>query len=194
MSNLRIPPAEISGVSGRLAARMSRKKFGEVPDLLGVVWHNRKVMRTIFATPRSTERWDLVDEDLKVYAHIVVTALIGCEFCLDLAYYKAHVEGLDEVKAREALRWRESDVFTPLERDVMAYAEAMTLTPPKVTDELSDRLLDELGPAAMVELGAFVAICNTFRMNVAWGAESMGLSSVCDVPFSEMDVPAAGGS
>jgi hypothetical protein len=37
-------------------------------------------------------------------------------------------------------RWRESDVFTPLERDVMEYAEAMSLTPPTVTDEMSARL------------------------------------------------------
>ena len=26
-------------------------------------------------------------------------------------------------------RWRESDVFTPLERDVLEYAEAMSVTP-----------------------------------------------------------------
>ena len=49
----------------------------------------------------------------------------------------AHNEGLDEAKAREVPRWRESDVFTPLERDVMEYAEAMSQTPPTVTDELS---------------------------------------------------------
>ena len=39
----------------------------------------------------------------------------------------------------------------------MGYAEAMTNTPPTVTDELSARLLDRLGPAAMVELTAFIA-------------------------------------
>lgn len=46
-------------------------------------------------------------------------------------------------------RRRESDVFTPLERDVLEYAEAMTDTPPTVTDELSAGLLDRLGPAAL---------------------------------------------
>ena len=55
-------------------------------------------------------------------------------------------------KASEVPRWRESDVFTPLERDVMEYAEAMTQTPPRVTDELSARLLDQLGAPALVEL------------------------------------------
>lgn len=35
-------------------------------------------------------------------------------------------------------------VFTPLERDVPEYAEAMTNTPPTVTDELYATLLDRL--------------------------------------------------
>ena len=37
-------------------------------------------------------------------------------------------------------RWREADVFTPAERDVLELAEAMSATPPTVTDELVDRL------------------------------------------------------
>ena len=53
-------------------------------------------------------------------------------------------------------RWRESDVFTPLERDVLEYAEAMTNTPPIVTDDLSASLLERLGPAALVELTVFI--------------------------------------
>jgi len=52
--------------------------------------------------------------------------------------------------------WRESDVFTPLERDVLKYAEAMTHTPPTVTDELSARLLAALGAPALVELTAYI--------------------------------------
>ena len=41
----------------------------------------------------------------------------------------AHNEGLDVDKAREVPRWRESDVFTPLEREVLEYAEAMSQHP-----------------------------------------------------------------
>ena len=79
---------------------------------------------------------------------MAVATLVGCSFCLDLGYFKAHNEGLDVAKAREVPRWRESDVFTPLERDVMAYAEAMTQTPPTVTDEMSARLLERLARRA----------------------------------------------
>jgi alkylhydroperoxidase family enzyme len=73
-------------------------------------------------------------------------------------------------------------VFTPLERDVMAYAEAMTHTPPTVTDELSARLLDALGPAALVELTTYIALANFMtRGNVAFGIESQEFSATCDL-------------
>jgi hypothetical protein len=55
--------------------------------------------------------------------------LVGCSFCLDFGDFQAHNQGLDVNKAREVPRWRESDVFTSLERDVMEYAEAMTPDP-----------------------------------------------------------------
>ena len=42
-------------------------------------------------------------------------------------------------------RWRESEVFTDLERDVMEYAEAMSATPVAVTDWMVEKLLDQLG-------------------------------------------------
>ena len=58
----------------------------------------------------------------------------------------------------------------------------MTQTPPTVTDELSARLLTALGPAALVELTAFVALANFMaRSNVAMGIESQEFSAACDL-------------
>jgi alkylhydroperoxidase family enzyme len=85
-------------------------------------------------------------------------------------------------KAREVPRWRASGVFTPLERDVMAYAEAMSQTPPTVTDELSALLLDQIGAPALVELTTFIALANVYtRTNVAFGVKSQGFSAACDL-------------
>jgi alkylhydroperoxidase family enzyme len=82
-------------------------------------------------------------------------------------------------------RWRESEVFTPVEREVMEYAEAMTNTPPTVTDELYASLLDRLGPAAMVELTAFIAFSNmATRNNTAHGISSQGFSDTCEIPLA----------
>ena len=93
-------------------------------------------------------------------------------------------------KAREVPRWRESGAFTPLERDVLEYAEAMTETPPAVTDEMSGRLLDQLGAPALVELTAFIAAANmASRANVALGIEAQGFSAACGLP--PLTTPAA---
>ena len=92
----------------------------------------------------------------------------------------------DEAKASEVPRWRESRVFTPLERDVLEYAEAMTETPPRVTDELFAPLLDQLGAPAMVELTAVVGFANmTTRGNTAMGIESQGFSKACKLPLAQ---------
>ena len=149
------PKAEITGLYGYLMKRFSRKMFGDVPEPAEVMWHNRAVLTSSMGFGRKAQKWDQLDPNLKSFAHMAVASLVGCSWCLDLNYFQAHNEGLDEAKASEVPRWRESTVFTPLERDVMEYAEAMTETPPRVTDELFARLLEQLGAPAMVELTAW---------------------------------------
>jgi alkylhydroperoxidase family enzyme len=178
----RIPPAQVNGVYGALVKWMARKTLGEVPESIGVAWHNRKVLNFSFQLGRKSKKWDQCDAQLKTFAHMAVASLVGCRLCLDLGYFEAYNEGLDVTKAREVPRWRESTVFTPLERDVLEYAEAMSQTPITVTDELSARLLDALGPGALVELTAYIALANLYtRTNVALGVESQGLSATCDL-------------
>ena len=181
-SNTRIPNAELTGIYGAMVKRMSRKMLGDVAEPVEVAWHNRKVLNFSFSIGRKAQKWDQCDENLKSFAHMAVASLVGCSFCLDLGYFQAHNKGLDVTKAREVPRWRESDVFTPLERDVMEYAEAMTQTPPTVTDELSAGLLEALGPAALVELTMFTALANLYtRSNTAIGIESQEFSAACDL-------------
>lgn len=179
-SSTRIPKAELTGVYGAMVKRMSRKMLGDVAEPVQVAWHNRKVLNFSFSVGRKSQKWDQCDENLKSFAHMAVSSLVGCSFCLDLGYFMAHNEGLDVARAREVPRWRQSEVFTPLERDAMEYAEAMTQTTPTVTDELSARLLAALGPAAMVELTAYIALANfVTRFNSACGIESQGFAASC---------------
>ncbi|MGY1661753.1 carboxymuconolactone decarboxylase family protein [Geodermatophilus sp. SYSU D00705] len=181
-SGTRIPKAELTGVHGAVVRRVSRRVFGSMPEPVEVAWHNREVLGFSFAVGRKAQRWHRCDASLKSFAHMAVASLVGCSFCLDLGYFQAGNEGLDLTKAREVPRWRESEVFTPLEREVMEYAEAMTRTPPTVTDELSARLLDQLGAPALVELTAYIALANLYtRTNTAFGIESQGFAASCDL-------------
>ena len=182
-STTRVPAVEITGLYGTVVKTFSKKMFGKVPQSLGVLWNNPPVLKSSLSLGQKSSRWHACDEDLKSYAHMAVASLIGCTWCLDLGYFQAHNEGLDLTKAREIPRWRESDVFNPLERDVLEYAEAMSLTPPTVTDALSARLLDQLGASALVELTSWVALANLYaRTNYALGIESEGFSASCGLP------------
>ena len=159
------------------------KQIGAVPEPVEVMWHSPKVAHASLEFGSKVGEWDAADEDLKSFAHMAVAAQVGCGWCLDIAYFQADNHNLDMAKASQVPRWRESEVFTPLERDVLEYAEAMTNTPPTVSDELSARLLRRLGPAALVELTAFIAFSNlATRSNTALGIESQGFSAACEVP------------
>ena len=137
------------------------------------------------------QKWNACDMALKSFAHMAVAAQIGCSWCLDFAYFQAFNEHLDMGKARQVPRWRDSGVFTALERAVMGYAEAMTQTPPTVTDEMVAQLLGQLGAPAVVELTAFIALANmTSRGNVALGIQSEGYAQSCDL--KPLATPAVG--
>ncbi len=132
---------------------------------------------------RKVDSWNRLDPNLASFASMAAAGAIGCSFCLDLHYSMTHSRGLDEAKAREVPRWRQSTVFTPMERRVMEYAEAMSQTPPAVTDEMSAALLDELGAPALVELTARIGMMNmTARGNVALGIRSQEFSASCGLP------------
>lgn len=159
------------------------KQIGAVPEPVEVMWHNPKVAHASLEFGSKVGEWDAADEDLKSFAHMAVAAQVGCGWCLDIAYFQADNHNLDMTKASQVPRWRESEMFTPLERDVLEYAEAMTNTPPTVSEELSARLLRRLGPAALVELTAFIAFSNlATRSNTALGIESQGFSAACEIP------------
>jgi alkylhydroperoxidase family enzyme len=83
--------------------------------------------------------------------------------------------GATEDKVRAVPTWRESGLFSPLERDALEYAERMTITGEKVTDELWARLRGQLTEAQLVELTAAVALENfRSKFNVPLGVEGQG--------------------
>jgi len=181
-SKFRVPRAEITGLYGRLLTAYAKRVYGEVPDNAYVMWHNRKVLKAVFAGETKAAKCDALDPNLKSYALMASAAAIGCSWCLDFGYFLAHNEGLDTEKVRQVPRWREADVFTELERDVMEYAEAMTATPPTADEWMVQKLTDQIGVPAVVELTYMVALENErSRFNAAMGLATQGYSDRCEL-------------
>ncbi|WP_329203321.1 carboxymuconolactone decarboxylase family protein [Streptomyces sp. NBC_01435] len=188
---LRLPKAELPA---ELKENMI-KQLGIVPENVEVLWHSPRVTQDNLEFGAKVGAWDAVDPGLKSFAHMAVASQVGCSWCLDVGYFQAQNENLDLAKASQVPRWRETDVFTALERDVMGYAEAMTNTPPTVTDEQYAALLERLGLPAMVELTAFIAYVNlATRANVANGVTSQGFSDACEIPLANRPTTSRAGS
>ncbi len=91
--------------------------------------------------------------------------------------------GADEDKIREVPGWRESRRFSETERAALEYAEAMTITGQRVSDELFARLRSLFDEAQIVELTAAVALENfRSKFNVPLGIESQGFCLLPKAP------------
>ncbi len=83
--------------------------------------------------------------------------------------------GASEEKVQAVPRWRDSALFSPMERDALEYAETMTITGERVSDALHARLRGHFTEAQIVELTAAVALENfRSKFNPALGIEAQG--------------------
>ena len=167
----------------RLAEWYSRRSWGVVADPLAAMGHNPRVLLTNARFETSLARWKRLDPTIKALAVMASAASIGCSWCVDFGYWVSTNDGVDPVKLRDVPRWRDSDVYTDLERQVMAYAEAATATPLEVTDAMVAELRRHLDDAELVELTMMVAVENVrSRFNSALGLTSQGFTDRCEIP------------
>jgi len=179
----RVPLTEPTGLVGKALNFYAKRKYGQVLDNLLAMAHNRKVLLTDARFELSLARWKKLDPQLKALAVMAVSTQIECSWCLDFGYYEAHSHGLDTEKVAAVPNWRNSDVFTDTERRVIEYSQAMTATPPEVTDEMTEALRKDLGDDGLVELTMMAAVENLrSRFNSALGLASQGFSETCRVP------------
>jgi alkylhydroperoxidase family enzyme len=170
-------------LSYRIAEWYFRRKFGEVLDPVRAMGHNKRVMRAYGRLEQQAGRWQRLDPRLSDLADMATVAEIGCSWCMDFGYWVMHSHGISPEKIEAVPHWRESELFDPLERLVLEYAEAMTETPPTVDDNLVDKLRDHLDDAQLVELTMIVCLENVrSRFTSACGLAAQGFKDRCEVP------------
>jgi AhpD family alkylhydroperoxidase len=190
----RIPLDPPRTVIYRLTEWYSRRRFGAVADPVAAMGHQPRVLITNARHEMSLDRWHRLDPTLKDLAEMAAAVTIGCSWCVDFGYWISTSRGTDPAKLRAVPDWRTSDVFTDLERMVMAYAEAASRTPTAVTDEMVADLRQHLDDAALVELTMMIAVENQrSRFNSALGLTSQGFSDRCELPAPRLvDVSSSG--
>jgi AhpD family alkylhydroperoxidase len=120
-----------------------------------------------------------------VLAGLKAVTCTHCEFCIDLGSQDARRSGLSDEQLLALPRYRESGLFTYLEKLVLDYAIGMSRTPVKVSDALFVELREHFDEAQLVELTSAIALENMRgRFNLALGVGAAGFSEdmVCAVP------------
>ncbi|MEU7041126.1 carboxymuconolactone decarboxylase family protein [Streptomyces varsoviensis] len=180
MARISLTPRRTLGY--RAVSWICRRRFGADIEPLAAASHNTRVLLTTSRMEQSVAKWNTADAGLKTLAVMATAARVDCSWCMDFGYWESFRHGMDLRKLRDVPGWRESTVYTPAERDVMEYAEAMTSTPPTVDDALFDRLRRHLDEPRLVELTAIIAVENLrARMNSALGITSQGFKDRCDI-------------
>lgn len=117
-----------------------------------------------------------VDAALRSLVSARVAQMNGCAFCVDLnAYHLLKAAGSTE-KAEAVDHWQASTLYSERERAALDYAEAMTDTARRVTNEQLTALRAHFDEDGIVALTAWIAFQNlSAKFNAALGAEENGL-------------------
>ncbi len=133
----------------------------------------------------ATANLDRVDTRLRCLAELKAATLTHCEYCIDLGSQAARLAGLSDEQLLALPRYRESELFTELEKLVLDYAVGMSRTPVDVPEALFARLRRHFDDAQIVELTHVIALENLRgRFNLALGIGAAGFSEgrVCAIP------------
>ncbi|WP_040808314.1 carboxymuconolactone decarboxylase family protein [Nocardia concava] len=127
-----------------------------------------------------------LDPHLKELAELKTAALVNCEFCLDIGSTLAHFGGVTEAQVTELPKYRDSDAYNKLEKLVISYAEAITVTPTSLDlEDIRTQLLARISKGQLAELAAAIAWENQrARVNQALGVRPTGMAEgmACALP------------
>jgi AhpD family alkylhydroperoxidase len=181
----RIPavPAQEAGVFGRLMYRFARHRFGDVPEPFAVLRHHRRLFWAALVSETAYDKASTVlPAGLRELAVFRVATLVGCSWCVDFGTMLQRLDGLDVERLKRIDEYASHPLFEPVERLVIAYADAMTALPTTVTDDQVAALEAALGRAGLLELTSQIGLENMrARTNHALGIVDQGFDVACQV-------------
>lgn len=171
----------------RLVFWLTRRRFGRAVEPLHGYARSSAFLAGMIGLELGMERAHRVDAKLKALAELRVAALVECPFCLDIGSSIVARLGVPAAQVRDLNRYEQSAAFSPLEKAVLRYADAMTATPVRIDDAGLHVLRRHLDDAALVELSGAIGLENLrARVNHAlgYGASGFSAGTVCALPAS----------
>lgn len=181
-----------AGPSVRLIYHFTRRGLSRLADRapermldpLRMYAHLPGLLRAYAMVEWATGRLDGLDKRLRALAELKAAAVVACEYCIDLGSRVAQEWGLTEAEVRALPAYRDSPLFSELDKRVLDYVVGMCATPAVVPDEVFAALRDHFTDAQLVELTHVIALENLrARFNIGLGVAAAGFSEgACAIP------------
>lgn len=122
-----------------------------------------KAARALYAADQALHESPL-DQTVLELVKLRVSQINQCVHCIDLHSHDALELGVTRSRIIQLVAWRESALFSPVERAALAYAEAATtLTEHGVSDEVWAAVREVFDDAELGALVVQVALINAFN-------------------------------
>lgn len=151
-----------------------KKVAGKVGTSLKVQAHRPSIAWFGNLFGLAIERSGTVEKRIHLLAQLRAAQIVECPFCIDIIPALGKKSGvLTDAEVSAVSHYFDSDLFSVKEKVAIEYAEAMSKTPVKISDEMFARLKNFYDEKQIVELTASVAYENyRARFNHALGIES----------------------
>jgi alkylhydroperoxidase family enzyme len=149
------------------------------------IWaHKPKLMMAMGKFDGAVRKPGTLEQRIRNLCELKGSAMIGCEFCLDLGSQICRNSGFSDQELLAIPRYNSSELFTEREKVALDYTVAVMRTPVEVTDELFAKLQEHFTTEQIVELTALLTLVNLDRFNAAFNIGSAGFSGgmVCVPP------------
>jgi alkylhydroperoxidase family enzyme len=174
----------------RLGPRMMRKLAGREASIGNglepmEIWaHKPKLMMAMGKFNGAIRKPGTLETRVRNLCELKGSAMIGCEFCVDLGSQICRHSGFTDDELLAIPRYASSELFTEPEKVALDYTVAVMRTPVEVTDDLFADLQKHFTTDQIVELTALLTLVNLDRFNAAFGIGSAGFSEgmVCVPP------------
>lgn len=185
LSPARVTLGEPRGLLQRLVFRFANRMFGRTPRSMRLMTGLPRLFRGMMWMEAALRATRGLDPRTHVLVDVAAARVIGCRYCLDIGGWVAMQAGIDATTLRNLDAFERSPEFTEAERAAIAFAEAMSATPPTVDDALFARLRRSYTESQILELAA-IAGWEQYRarINHAMGLAPNGFldTDVCPMP------------
>lgn len=180
----------------RIMYRMTKRRFGQVPEPFTVIAHHRKLMVAAAVHEQMLgSASQVLPASVRELAVFWTARTVGCSWCVDFGSMLQRLDGLDVDRLKAIDDYATSPLFTGDERAAIAYADAMTGNPHDITDEQVADLRRRFGDAGVIELSYQIGVENMrARTYAALGITEQGFNfgDACRVPWAtSQDSPGA---